>query len=174
MDMLAASITSKAGKPYTNPKSDAIQEGMKRLKMEGKAEKVAGRGGKGNCGVARLLPAEIDKIPKEKISHDPEKAMKGLYDRFLWKLGQVPKGGTSVAIQTAAAIVWNKLLDGHAYTRKELVGGTDYSGTNSSGFEAIMKALTLLNFVEGKPKCSFTVKVKRYSIPVSISKQSTE
>ncbi|OEU12550.1 hypothetical protein FRACYDRAFT_243802 [Fragilariopsis cylindrus CCMP1102] len=50
MDILASSITTKAGKPYKNHRSDAIQEGMKLLKAQGRAEKT-----KGNLGIMKVL-----------------------------------------------------------------------------------------------------------------------
>jgi hypothetical protein len=165
MDILAPSITTKAGKPYKNHRSDAIQEGMKLLKAQGRAEKT-----KGNLGVARLLQSEIDKIPKEKISTDPHQVVKQRKAQFLRSLENCPKGGSGETITDAATIVWNKLLDGDAYTRKELVADTSYKAANSTGFEGIMKVLTQLKFVEGKGKCSFTDKIFPHGRPNKVTK----
>jgi hypothetical protein len=164
MDILASSITTKAGKPYRNHRSDAIQDGMKLLKAQGKAEKT-----RGNLGVARLLQSEIDKIPKEKISNDPEQVVKQRKAQFLLSLENHPKGGSGEKITEAATAVWNKLLDGKAYNRKELVSDTSYSGTNSTGFEGIMKVLTQLKFVEGKGKCSFSDKIFPHGRPNEVA-----
>merc|ERR1712238_281882 len=138
--------------------------GMKLLKAEGKAEKVVGgsNGKKGGCALARLLPLEIGKIPKETISKDPNKNLEVLYTKFISRLESHPKGGSGKTVIAAALVVWNKLLDGHEYSRKELVTDTTYKGTNSSGFEAIMKVLLELHFVEAgktKGKSSFSDKI---------------
>jgi hypothetical protein len=162
IDILASSITTKAGKSYRNHRSDAIQEGMKLLKAEGKAEK--------DGGVARLLQSEIDKIPKEKISKDPEQVVKQRKAQFLLSLEHHPKGGSGEKVTEAATAVWNKLLDGEAYTRKELVADTTYKGSNSTGFEGIMKVLTQLQFVEGKGKCSFSDKIFPHGRPNKVTK----
>jgi hypothetical protein len=135
---------------------------MKLLKAQGRAEKT-----KGNRGVARLLPSEIDKIPKEKISTDPHQVVKQRKAQFLISLENCPKGGSGETITDAATIVWNKLLDGNAYTRKELVADTSYKAANSTGFEGIMKVLTQLKFVEGKGKCSFSDKIFPHGRPTN-------
>mmetsp|Transcript_9286 Transcript_9286/g.22539 ORF Transcript_9286/g.22539 Transcript_9286/m.22539 type:complete len:283 (-) Transcript_9286:95-943(-) len=158
LDVLASSITSKNGKPYKNPRSDAIQMGMRLLKKQGKAEK-----GPGN--VARLLQSEIDRIPREEISKDPAKVMEQRLHQFLDRLSSNPKGGAGEKIVEAAKQVWRKLSDGKAYSRKQLVAVTSYKATNSSGFEAIMKVLNELKFVDGKGQSSFTDKVFPYGRP---------
>lgn len=165
LDILAASITSKSGKPYKNHRSDAIQEGMKLLKAQGKAEKTGGN----KNSVARLLQSEIDKIPKEKISKDPNQVVKQRKAQFLLSLENHPKGGSGEKVTDAATDVWNKLLDGEEYTRKELVADTTYAGTNSTGFEAIMKVLIQLKFVEGKGKCSFSDKIFPHGRPNKVT-----
>ena len=159
LELLASSITSKSGKPYKNYRSDAIQMGMKLLKDEKKAGKMKAN----NC--AELLPLEIDKIPKETISKDPAKVCDQRLQQFLRCLSSTPKGGSGERVVAAAHAVWNKLLEGKPYTRKQLVAATSYKGTNSSGFEAIMKALNVLKFVEGKGQSSFTDKVFPYGRP---------
>mmetsp|Transcript_16394 Transcript_16394/g.33752 ORF Transcript_16394/g.33752 Transcript_16394/m.33752 type:complete len:175 (+) Transcript_16394:3-527(+) len=157
LDVLASSITSKSGKPYKNPRSDAIQMGLKLLKKEGKAEK--------NGGNARLLKSEIDQIPKEEILKDPAKVLEQRLKQFLERLASNPKGGTGDKLVTAAQQVWDKLCDGKAYTRRQLVAVTSYKGTNSSGFEAIMKVLNELKFVDGKGQSSFTEKIFPHGRP---------
>ncbi len=157
MDELAASITNKRGKPYTNHRSDAIVEGLKRLKAEGQAEKIKFK----STGAAKLTQSEIDKIPKEEISSDPQKVLEQRREQFLERLSRHKKGGKGARIVGAANAVWNKLLDGKAYTSKQLVAATDYTGTNSSGFEAIMVTLKKKDFVAAKEKgkYAFTNKV---------------
>lgn len=158
MDILASSITSKLGKSYKNPRSDAIQMGLKLLKAQGKAEK--------NATSARLLQSEIDRIPREEIAEDPAKVLEQRYQQFLDRLASNPKGGKGEKVVMAASRVWAKLCDGKAYTRKQLVQVTSYKGTNSSGFEAIMKVLNELRFVEGKKgQSSFTDKVFPHGRP---------
>ena len=158
MDILAASITDKRGKPYRNHRSDAIVEGMKRLKAEGKAEK--------SKGVGKLLQVEIDKIPKEVISKDPAKILKQRRAQFLERLAKHKKGGTGATVVEAANAVWNKLEDGQSYSRKELVAMTSYKGTNSSGFEGIMKVLVESGMIESTHgKSRFTDKVFPYGRP---------
>lgn len=158
MDILAGSITDKRGKPYRNHRSDAIVEGMKHLKAEGKAEK--------SKGVARLMQAEIDKIPKEVISKDPSKVLEQRKIQFLERLAKHKKGGTGATVVEAANAVWNKLRDGQFYSRKELVAMTSYKGTNSSGFEGIMKVLLEIGMIESRNgKNRFTDKVFPYGRP---------
>ena len=161
MDILAALITSKKGKPYTNHRSDAICEGLKLLQAQNKAEKIK----HGKVGAARLLPPEIDKIPKEEISKDPVKVLEQRFQQFLGRLAKHKRGGTGEMVVKAAKAVWKKLQDGKAYSRRELVATTSYKGTNSSGFEGIMKVLGQLNFIEGKGKSSFTDKVFPHGRP---------
>mmetsp|Transcript_9287 Transcript_9287/g.22541 ORF Transcript_9287/g.22541 Transcript_9287/m.22541 type:complete len:134 (-) Transcript_9287:95-496(-) len=132
--------------------------GMRLLKKQGKAEK-----GPGN--VARLLQSEIDRIPREEISKDPAKVMEQRLHQFLDRLSSNPKGGAGEKIVEAAKQVWRKLSDGKAYSRKQLVAVTSYKATNSSGFEAIMKVLNELKFVDGKGQSSFTDKVFPYGRP---------
>lgn len=164
LDVLAASITTKKGKPYTNHRSDAICEGLKLLQAQSQAEKIK----YGNTGAARLFPAEIAKIPKEVICKDPAKVLKQRYQQFLERLAGNKKGGKGETIRLAAKAVWKKLEDGKAYSRKELVAVTAYKGTNSSGFEAIVKVLIELTFVEGtgkKGQLTFTSKVFPHGRP---------
>ena len=111
------------------------------------------------------MPPEIDKIPKEEISKDPAKALEQRFQQFLDRLAKHKKGGTGENVVKAAKAVWNKLQDGKAYSRKELVARTSYKGTNSSGFEGIMKVLGELHFVEGKGKSSFTDRVFPHGRP---------
>ena len=158
MDILAASITDKRGKPYRNHRSDAIVEGMKRLKAQGKAQKSKGAG--------KLLQAEIDKIPKEIISKDPTKVLEKRRTQFLERLARHKKGGTGATVVEAANAVWNKLQDGQSYSRKELVAMTSYKGTNSSGFEGIMKVLLESGMIESTlGKSRFTEKVFPHGRP---------
>ena len=163
MDVLAASITNKRGKPYTNPRSDAIVEGMKRLKTEGQAEKIKFK----STGAAKLTQTEIEKIPQEEISSDPQKVLEQRREQFLERLSRHKKGGKGAKIIGAANAVWNKLSDGKPYTAKQLVAATDYTGTNSSGFEAIMVTLKKTDFVaaEEKNKYAFTNKIFPHGRP---------
>ena len=163
MDELAGLITNKNGKPYTNHRSDAIMEGIKRLKAQNQAEKVKYK----NMGAAKLTDEEINKIPKEEISSDPQKVLDQRLAQFLEKLSRHKKGGNGAKIVSAANAVWEKLLDGKPYTSKQLVGATEYSGTNSSGFEAIMVTLKASGMVEAKAKgkYSFTEKVFPHGRP---------
>ena len=66
---------------------------------------------------------------------DPEQVVKQRKAQFLLILKNHPKGGSGEKVTVAATAVWDKLLDGKAYTRKELVADTTYVGSNSSGFE---------------------------------------
>lgn len=163
MDELAGSITKKDGKPYTNHRSDAIMEGIKRLKTQNQAEKIKYQ----RIGAAKLTEAEINKIPKEKISSDPQKVLKQRCQQFLEKLSRHKKGGKGEKIVAAANAVWDKLLDGDAYSSKQLVAVTGYSATNSSGFEAIMVTLKSSGMVanKGKGKYAFTEKVFPHGRP---------
>ncbi len=161
LDILAGSIKDKRGKPYTNHRSDAIVEGMKRLQKDGHAERIA----HGKTGAAKLTDAEIAKIPKEVISKDPSKVLEQRRVQFLERLARHKKGGTGETVVAAANAVWNKLQDGKAYSRKELVAVTSYKGTNSSGFEGIMKVLSETGMIEGKGKSQFTDKVFPHGRP---------
>ncbi len=163
MDDLAISITNKKGKPYTSYRSDAIAEAMKRLKAQNKAEKIKYK----NTGAARLTEEEINKIPKEEISSDPQKVLEQRHAQFLEKLSRHKKGGNGKKLVSSAKAVWDKLLDGKAYTSKELVSATEYSGTNSSGFEAIMGTLKASDMIEAKSKgkYSFTEKIFPHGRP---------
>ena len=161
MDALASSIKNKKGKPYTNHRSDAIADGMKRLVAQDQAEKVK----YGKIGAAKLSQSEIDKIPKEVISKDPVKVLEQRFVQFLDRLAKEKKGGRGEVVVDAAHIVWKKLSDGKAYSRKELVAKTPYKATNSSGFEGIMKVLTQMDFIEGKGKCQFSAKVLPHGRP---------
>jgi len=161
MDLLASSITNSKGKAYTNHRSDAIVGGIWYLEQQDQAKKVA----YGKAGAAVLLQSEIDKIPKEVISKDPAKVLEMRRKQFLERLATHKKGGTSPKIVGAANAVWEKLSKGKAYSRKELVKVTDYGGTNSGGFEAIMITLLKLKFAEGSPKMAFTDKVFPHGRP---------
>lgn len=154
---------NKRGKPYTNYRSDAIQDGLKLLKAEQKAEKTRIINSK--IGAARLMASEINKIPKEEISKDPTKVLEQREHQFLDRLANHKKGGTGKTVVNSAKAVFRKLKDGKAYSRKELVKVTSYKATNSSGFEGIMKVLYEMKLVEGKGKTTFTSKVFPHGRP---------
>lgn len=162
MDVLAASIQNKKGQPYTNYRSDAIAEGIKLLKAQDKARKVS----HGETGAAKLLPKEIAKIPKEIISKDPQKVLEQRRQQFLNRLADHKKGGKGTTVVTAAHAVFDKLSDGRAYSRKELVQVTPYKATNSSGFEGIMLVLKEIKYIDNSGgKCAFTDKVFPHGRP---------
>jgi len=162
LDILAGLTMGVKGKPFTNHRSDAIQEGLKLLKSRNQAEKVKGAG---EVGIAKLMQSEIAKIPKEVISSDPKKVLEQRYKQFIDRLAKHKKGGTNENLVTSAKRVWDKLLDGNSYTSNELVAETHYKGTNASGFEAIMMVLKALNFVGNRTPYFFTDKVFPHGKP---------
>ena len=113
-----------------------------------------------------MLPPEIKKIPKEVISRNPQKVIEKRFEQFLSRLAESKKGGKGTTIVNAAGSVWDKLLDGKEYDRKQLVEVTSYKGTNSSGFEAIMKVLLKHSMIEANgKKYRFTEKVFPFGRP---------
>ena len=134
LDTLAAAIG------YKHPRSDAIADAMKLLVKDGVVEKTR--------GICKFTSAGVkEHAPEETPASNPEEAMQRFWDHFQTKLASLANG-KGAKCQEASKAVWDKLKDGKAYSKKELVKTTSYAMERSSGFEAIIKALNQLKFLD--------------------------
>jgi hypothetical protein len=143
---------------YKNPRSDAFADAIKLLCEDGMVEKT-----KEDCSFSE---AGRKKYTKEtKPAENREEAWQMFWDQYDSALKANPKAKSAKA-REAASIVWNKLKDGKGYTRKVLVGLTEYKGINSTGFEGPMACLNNLGFIQtNNTKISFTDKMFPFGRP---------
>lgn len=145
---------------YKNVRSDAILASLKALVNDDVAEKTAK-----SC---RFTAHGIELYaPKETHAESPDQALAQFWTQFEMKLASKSKSsGDKVAVASKA--VWDKLKDGKAHHKDDLVALTTYGMSRSTGFGEILMALRQLGFTEAGPNGGtivFTDKVFPFGRP---------
>ena len=138
-----ATVAANVG--YKNVRSDAVAAARKLMAADDKAVY--------NKGNVKFTERGIEEfVTAMKPAANPKEALEMFWNHFEAKLSNT-KNATSDKARESARSIFDKLADGKAYTKKQLLEVTHYGMERSTGFPETLKALAQINLtqtVDGK------------------------